>query len=655
MTELLPSAALLARLLARHGVETTPSVEQVGLAGDPSPHGLAQRLARHGIAARPVRLERRQAPYLPLPTLLLTASGQAYLLRGVERRRLVLEDAAGSMLALGRKDWALLDGAVVLDLTPELPHGGGFLRRLIGGLLRERRLMGRMVGLTVLLQVLGLAVPLFTQQVMDDALPDGSTHLLWALTAGMAVLGLHQTGLTAVRETVVRLLDAALQGAATRGCFSDLLHLGFERLHGRTVGALSQVLLSAEASAGLVTRMVVTPALDGLSAVSYWILLAVTLPQIACILLVGQVGVLLAALLLIRRVTVLQSEEIAAGARQQARLFELIMGAPTIAACGAGRLVTGRWMSQLLREQVAGLRKVRTGLWLDLLVESSYQVSTVGLMLWGASACLHGQLTIGALLACTMLGDGFLRAMTGFTRAALTMTGGMPHVRRIDAAVGGEATPSPDRPRLTAGTGVDLAAPAGPAIDVSGAWYRYRDDLPWTLEDYQLRVETGAVVQLEGRSGAGKTTLLRLVAGLLPPQRGQVSVFGRNPTQARGALFYLPQRVHLFEGSIIANLRLMSGAEPERIADAASVTGLEDWVAGLPMGWETPLPPGGGNVSGGQRQLIALTAALASDRPLLLLDEAFANLDRPTQARLWRRNAFAGRTVLMVNHTIVGP
>lgn len=649
MTDLTAPAAVLVRLLARYNIETSAAVEQIGLAGDASPHGLAQRLARHGLAARPVRFEPAMARYLPLPTVLVIATGEAFLLRRVERHRLILEGADGVALALGRKGWAALEGAAVLDLTPALPEGRGFLRRLVGAVMREKQLMARLVGVTVLMQVLGLAVPLLTRMVMDDALPDGSRHLLLALTGCLALLGLHQAGFAALRETVVRMLDAALQGAAARGCFGNLLHLPFDQLHGRTVGTLTQVLRSAEAIAGLVTRMVVTPVLDGVMAVSYWLLLAFTLPQAAWLLAAWQGVVLLAALILIRRVTVLQAEEIVAGARQQGRLFELIVGAPTIAACGAGGLATGRWMSQLLREQVFGLRKMRTGLWLDVLVESGYQVATLGLMLWGAQACLRGELTIGALMAAVMLGDGFLRALSGLTRAALAVTASMPHIRRIDAALG--STPV----RMSLPAAVDAAVPAGAAIDVSGVWYRYRDDLPWTIEDYSLRVEAGAVVQLEGRSGAGKTTLLRLVAGLQMPQRGQVSVFGRTPLQARGSVFYLPQRVHLFEGSIIGNVRLMSGADPDRIAAAAALTGLQRWVDSLPMGWETPLPPGGGNVSGGQRQLIALTAALASERPVLVLDEAFANLDRPTQARLWQKNAFAGRTVVMVNHTIVAP
>jgi ATP-binding cassette subfamily C protein CydD len=155
---------------------------------------------------------------------------------------------------------------------------------------------------------------------------------------------------------------------------------------------------------------------------------------------------------------------------------------------------------------------------------------------------------------------------------------------------------------------------------------------------------------LSGASGQGKTTLLRLIAGLLQPERGCVRVLGRDPSRTAGLSAYLPQEPLLFSGSILANLRLLSGASTERILAAAQQTGLERLAAELPLGLETMLPSGGNGLSAGERQLVLLTAAVATSCPVLLLDESLAHIDRVGRAELTRRGLFTGKTIVTVVH-----
>jgi ATP-binding cassette subfamily B protein len=181
-------------------------------------------------------------------------------------------------------------------------------------------------------------------------------------------------------------------------------------------------------------------------------------------------------------------------------------------------------------------------------------------------------------------------------------------------------------------------------------WFRYAPDRPWVLQGYTLRVPVGGELRLEAPSGAGKTTILRLIAGLYAPERGTVRVLGQPPQQASRAVAYLPQAAHLFEGSIVDNLRLLSDASDEAIERAAAESGLCALLATLPMGPETLLTAGASNFSGGQRQLIAWTALMASERPVLLLDEALSQLDPIAQKRLRAMRSGRARTTLFVEH-----
>jgi ABC-type bacteriocin/lantibiotic exporter with double-glycine peptidase domain len=171
------------------------------------------------------------------------------------------------------------------------------------------------------------------------------------------------------------------------------------------------------------------------------------------------------------------------------------------------------------------------------------------------------------------------------------------------------------------------------------------------MQDFSMRIRRGTMTELRWPSGSGKTTLLRMLAGLLTPERGVISVDRMDPAHAREHVLYLPQDAHLFSGSVLENLRLLSGgASRERIARAAATTGLAATVATWPMGFETLVSSRGANVSGGQRQLILLTAAVASDRPILLLDESLANVDRIQRVMIQDAKMFEGRTVLSVVH-----
>jgi len=143
---------------------------------------------------------------------------------------------------------------------------------------------------------------------------------------------------------------------------------------------------------------------------------------------------------------------------------------------------------------------------------------------------------------------------------------------------------------------------------------------------------------------------LRLLAGLLPPSRGRVSIFGIDARSARHLVLYVPQHCNLLEASIGENLRLLSGASQDEIERVAELTGLSELLASLPMGVETPVAARGQNLSSGQRQLIILTAAFASDRPVLLLDESLSQIDARSRRRMNWPALIENRTVVAVEH-----
>jgi ABC-type bacteriocin/lantibiotic exporter with double-glycine peptidase domain len=260
-------------------------------------------------------------------------------------------------------------------------------------------------------------------------------------------------------------------------------------------------------------------------------------------------------------------------------------------------------------------------------------------------------MTLGDLLAAGMLADVVGASLGRLGRALLPLAAASAQAARVDSVL----TPVPSNERRSRvaypsvpETGRRPAAAA--AIELDDASFRYAPDEPWIAERLSLSVAAGAVYRLRGASGSGKTTILRMMAGLIAPTRGRVTVLGQSPAALRDQILYVPQEVALFEGSILSNLTLLSGADKATVLAAAHQTGLADVWSTLPLGPDAIVFPRGANLSAGQRQLVVLTAALASSRKVLLLDEPLAHLDRPTRHRVLASPLFRDRTVVLVSH-----
>ncbi|WP_041448417.1 peptidase domain-containing ABC transporter [Anaeromyxobacter sp. Fw109-5] len=630
------------RLLRHHGHEGGLQAFREAHDVRGSAESLAEPLERAGIQARPAIVTAEELAYLDVPTLLQLGDGSWVVLEDRRRDVLHLLGSSGARPVPEAELAPFLSG-YALDVSPSLPAGKGLWSRLRALLLHHRRALAMLALASLLLQALALVLPEITATVMNQALPDRARSTLHVVSMGVVLVAAFQACTGWLRDKVLLFLVTRMAVSAERGVLQHLLRLPFPVLDKMTIGERLQAFTSVGAARDVLAERAVAAVLDGAMAIAFVAAMATkmagaTLFVVAVALVMAGIAVFVGSAQARH-----QARELEAQARERGFLSELIAGIGTIKAAGAEQQALQRWLQRFRAELGHTLRRQRLGLWSDVGLETLRQGMYVGLLIWGGSLILRGELLVGTLLAFVQLGSGFLGAVFGLVRVHLMVAVLRPQLAGTQQIL--DEAPE----HRTARRAISRARSV--PVVMEDVWFRHGPESPWIAKGYSRRFEAGAKEVITGASGFGKSTLLRMLAGLYVPEEGSISVGGTSPQAAASDILYLPQFVNLFSGSIIENLRLLSGGAPvARLLEAAERTGLSALVATLPMSWESIVSPGGKSLSGGQRQLIALTAAIASDRKLLLLDEALSNLDPIRAAELRKILDGLPATVIEARH-----
>jgi ATP-binding cassette subfamily B protein len=280
----------------------------------------------------------------------------------------------------------------------------------------------------------------------------------------------------------------------------------------------------------------------------------------------------------------------------------------------------------------------------------------LGLFLWaGAYQVLGGHLTIGGLVAFNSLVAFSAAPIRSLLRLWDTLQRCDVLLNRLDDVFQHEPEQGRDRSALR--TVPTLSG----SVTLRGVGFRYGGaEAPAILEGITLHVPVGKVVAIVGRSGSGKTTLARCMAGLLEPTEGSILYDGLdlktlNHRDLRRRIGLVLQDCYVFADTIARNIALgEEEPDPERVRWAADVASAHEFIAELPLGYETRIGETGLALSGGQRQRIAIARAIYARPPILIFDEATSSLDADAE-RAVRQNIEAlleGRTAFVIAHRV---
>ena len=279
-------------------------------------------------------------------------------------------------------------------------------------------------------------------------------------------------------------------------------------------------------------------------------------------------------------------------------------------------------------------------------------LTLAAVVLWGGLRVADGALGVGVLLATVLYVRNFFAPMQEIAMFLNSYQSATAALEKVSGVLEEQPTvPDPEKP-------VDLWESRG-AIRFDDVTFAYNADKT-ILPDFSLDIPAGQTIALVGTTGAGKSTLAKLVSRFYDPTEGRVTLDGvdlrmLHPKDLRRAIVMVTQEAYLFSGTVADNIALgRPDATLEEIRAAARAVGADEFISSLPDGYSTDVNKRGGRVSAGQRQLISFARAFLADPAVLILDEATASLDIPSERLIQGalQTLLADRTAIIIAHRL---
>ena len=544
---------------------------------------------------------------------------------------------------------SLVDQANVLDDIAS-PATRSARQWFIHAILNRRWVFIEAVVATFVISMLGLGASFYSLQVYDRVIPTQAHATLMALTVGVGIAVLFEFILKQVRSLMVDRGCKAIEEALSDVFFRRMLDIRMEA-RPRTVGSFAAQVRQFELIRSFMSSSTVFLLADLPFCFLFIAVIGIIGGWLAVIPLILLPVVLASSVWLNWRIGQLTRHQLRDTRHKNGLLVDVIDGIESIKATGAETKMLDRWRQLVASSSSLELDSRYLSTMASHLAQLLQQLSYVAIIGLGAWLVSAGQMSMGALIACSILSNRALSPITSIAGWVTQWQHAKEALRGLD-----EMMKLPvDQPGI--GNAITPSSCSG-AVRLEQATFAFSDKLT-ALQPLTMTITSGERVAIVGPIGSGKSTLIRLLSGLYRPLTGKVFLDGVDmallaPSFLREQIGYLPQDVRLLHGTLRDNLTLgLVPPNDSALLDAAQKTGLDRVIRSHPQGMELPIQEGGRGLSGGQRQLLGLTRLLLRQPALLLLDEPTAAMDAELEAYVMQNllSSLADTTtVVLVTH-----
>ncbi|WP_051503901.1 type I secretion system permease/ATPase [Sphingomonas jaspsi] len=481
----------------------------------------------------------------------------------------------------------------------------------------------------LIVNLLALAVPLFTMNVYDRVIPNKAVPTLWVLALGVLLALGFDYILRLARSQLVDEIGRKLDAKYSQKLFEKVMNLPMADRQGST-GAFAKRVSEYEGIRDFFASTSVVLLVDIGFMLVFLALITILAGPLVLVPLFGIAATLIIGFTLQRRMSQASLDAQADSSLQHSVLVESIGGIETLKSARAEGQMLGRWrryaaMSAATQQKMRKLTSVAVNM-----ASISQQAISVGLVVGGFYMFNAGEITMGAIIAIVMLAG---RAMSPIGQFAFLVTRARQSMTTLDSLQ--RMMEAPDE-RQVAARSVVPEIRAG-HIELKNASMRYPGASLDSLSDINLSIKPGERIAIIGRVASGKSTLGRMLCGLYAPTDGEMLVDGLDsrqyhPHQLRDSFRFVGQDAELFSGTVRDNLMLGAArATDEDLIGAVVKSGADLFLSRDAAGFDRPVGERGSLLSGGQRSLLVMARALVGPSRLLFLDEPTGAMDTQTE------------------------